>query len=1157
MARRKKRAVGVATGTLTVLTIAVGLPINVVSDYFPEWVTGFRGAWVAGLVVATLGVVLLTWLIPRLAERRPRKALFQVQPMPRGWVPRDELDAVVRALTGAGRGTIGPTSTTAALTGAGGFGKTSLAVAACHDRRVRKYFSGGIVWAAIGQDRSGADVAELIRGICEGLSEERPQMTDLEQLSHHLSDLLAERGRVLLVVDDVWTSAQLDPFLTVAQRSHLLVTTRRSRILSDGAVIIAVDAMVRAAAARLLGRNLPAMRLSLQHVLLELTGGWPLLLALVNSRLVEDVRRGADVNAAAEQAFARLRQAGPAALDITDSGQRGTAVKATVHYSLDVLDSHKRERFLELGIFPEDVIIPIDVVALAWRGTANLTTEQTQRICEELAGLSLISIQWIDGRKPALTLHDVLRSFIRSEDGLGVQRRAEVNRAMLAEAHSLFASKAGEQGNVAWWELPLGHFLWDNLAYHLSEGGCRRELDALVSDIRWVLARLHHSGAWALEGDLAYSSSLQSMEIRRLIARIGYLLGDLESEELSRRNRLSVLSSHPYFRDQIERLFCPREPVLLPMLPMPSNLDSALRRTLGGHADAVSAVAIAPDGTWLASGSNDKTVRLWTAEGSQRAVLRGHTSWVGAVAIAPDGTWLASGADDRTVRLWNADGTERAILNGHSDCVDAIAIAPDGTWLASGSKDGTIRLWSLDGTERAVLRGHAGPVRAVAIAPDGTWLASSSQDRTVRIWGAEGVQRAVLTDHTGVVFGVAIAPDGTWLASASEDYTLQTWNTDGTELAVFTGHIGWVRAVAIAPDGTWLASGADDGTVRLWNADGTERAILTGHVGPVSQVAFAPDGTWLAAACEDGTVRLWSVDGTERPVISHSFKADGVALAPDGTWMASGCEDGMVRLWNADGTERAVLAGHKAWVNHVDIATDGTWLASASQDGTVRLWNSDGTVRAVLTGHKSWVNAVDIAPDGTWLASVSDDMTVRLWNADGTERAILNGHEDWVNSVAIAPDGNWLVTGSRDGSVRLWDIDGYEERAVLLGHSSAVYEVTVAPDGIWLASASGDGTVRLWNVDGTERAVLSGHSGQAYGVAVAPDGTWLATSDDQMIRIWTTDGVYRCIAALRYGAHVIAIRWHASNIIIGGGLYGIYMLKPSIPARANQKGGGF
>ncbi|MGW0810761.1 NB-ARC domain-containing protein [Nonomuraea sp. NPDC002799] len=1118
------------------LTIGVGLPVNVVSDYLPDEITDFQMAWITGLVVVTFAAVWLTWLAPWLAERRVRGRLFQVPAMPSAWVARDELDATVQALTSAAGGTVGVTTV---LWGAGGFGKTSLAVAACHDRRVRRFFSDGIVWATIGRDRAAAEGAELIRSLCETLSGESPQMTDAGQLAHHLAELMAERRRMLLVVDDVWTSAQLEPFLVVARRSRLLVTTRRPRTLPVGVTKVEVDAMAPAVASRLLGRDLPLMRADVRRRLLEVTGGWPLLLALVNARLVEDVSRNAQVDAAAEQAVARLRRAGPSALDIADSGQRETAVKATINYSVEALAPEMRGRFLELGIFGEDVDVPLEMVALLWRGTAGLSVEQSQRLCEDLAGLSLLTLRWVGGRHRVVALHDVVRSFARSELAVDPNRLVEANRSLISEARSLVPATERSE----WWRLSPGHFLWDQLAYHLTEEDCRPELDRLVTDIYWILARLEYAGPLALEADLKHSTSAEAVEICRLIAQVGYLLGGLETKELSEGNRLTHLSALPHLRSQIERLLPATGPVLLPKLLMPESRDSAPVRTLAGHTGEVQQVAIAPGGTWLASASADRTVRLWNLDGSERAVLAGHTGEVQQVAIAPDGTWLASASADRTVRLWNLDGSERAVLTGHTGEVFDVVIAPDGTWLATASFDETVRLWSVDGSECTVLTGHTGGVTAAAIAPNGTWLASASADRTVRLWNVDGSERAVLTGHTGVVYGVAIAPDGTWLASASADRTVRLWNVDGSERAVLTGHTGEVYGVAIAPDGTWLASASASGdrTVRLWESDGSERAVLTGHTGEVFDVVIAPDGTWLATTSDDRTVRLWNVDHSKHAIWAcHTEEVYGVAIAPDGTWLATASYDETVRLWNLDGSERAILTGHTGAVYAVAIATDGTWLATTSFDQTVRLWNVDGSERAILTGHSDEVYGVAIAPDGTWLATASYDETVRLWNVDGSERAILTGHTEVVYGVAIAPDGTWLATASYDETVRLWNLDG-SERAILTGHTDAVKAVAIAPDGTWLATGSSDGTVRLWNVDGSERAILAGHTDAVNAVAIAPDGTWLATgSSDGTVRIWHLNCNGNCAAVLRSSATINDVYWQAGGLIAACGASGFY-----------------
>ena len=152
-------------------------------------------------------------------------------------------------------------------------------------------------------------------------------------------------------------------------------------------------------------------------------------------------------------------------------------------------------------------------------------------------------------------------------------------------------------------------------------------------------------------------------------------------------------------------------------------------RALADHTDRLTSVAIAPDGTWLATASFDKSVRIWdSTTGRQRAVLLGHTKPVMSVAIAPDGTWLATASYDKTVRIWNsATGQLRAAHVGHTGRVASVAIAPDGTWLVTRGDDKALRIWNLaTGDIGAVMRVD-GNLQDCKWSPDGQWLAAVGQ----------------------------------------------------------------------------------------------------------------------------------------------------------------------------------------------------------------------------------------------------------------------------------------------------------------------------------------------------------------------------------------------------------------------------------------------
>ena len=288
--------------------------------------------------------------------------------------------------------------------------------------------------------------------------------------------------------------------------------------------------------------------------------------------------------------------------------------------------------------------------------------------------------------------------------------------------------------------------------------------------------------------------------------------------------------------------------------------------------------------------------------------LEGHTHGVSSVSFSPDGATLASGSADRTVRLWNANtGEHLQTLTGHTDRVYDVLFSPDGNTLASGSRDGTIRVWdAATGKHIRTLTGHTHGVNSVSFSPDGATLASGSADRTVRLWNANtGEHLQTLTGYTGSVNSVSFSPDGATLASGSGDFTVRLWDANTGEHLQTLGERNVIHSVSFSPDGATLASGSAFDTVRLWDANtGEHLQTLTGHRNIVHSVSFSPDGATLASGSRDGTVRFWDVNTGEhlQTLTGHTHMVSSVSFSPDGQVLASGSWDRTVRLWDLPDT---------------------------------------------------------------------------------------------------------------------------------------------------------------------------------------------------------------------------------------------------------------
>jgi WD40 repeat protein len=565
-----------------------------------------------------------------------------------------------------------------------------------------------------------------------------------------------------------------------------------------------------------------------------------------------------------------------------------------------------------------------------------------------------------------------------------------------------------------------------------------------------------------------------------------------------------------------------------------------------GHYAAVSAVAFSHDGRFAATGSADKTIKLWEmATGREIRSYLGNTGVIRVLAFSPDGKFLASVDGIYNLTLWDVEtSTKLRVIEVPNDDILCAVFSMNNKYIITGTEKNHAIMWDLMTgneirrfkpviTDIPMAKNFEYPTaRTVEISHDGQKLLTGSNDYTAFIFDFnKGTQVRKFKNNnyscSGCEISASFSPDDKKIVFGYSDSIYIVDSETGKFVLTLEGDDSNYEHAQYSMDGKYIAS-FEYGNGFIWNAQTGKLITTITNPENILDIRFSPDNDFILTGDEDRVARLYKIPSGKQVMTLKGYLSDvseiilkdnymywvafmnEIRLSPDGKYLAIGKTGNNARLMDFQ-TGRLIQTykGHENIVISLDFSPDGKYLATGSTDGTTRIWEtlSGKLVRSLPEKTANLPDfSIDFSPDGNYILAGSWDGLVRIWDIQtGDNVQAIRAHDGVTPyTVQFSHNGLYILSGGLDATLKIFEFDTGSEVKELIGHTDVVSSIRRLPDGKHMVSVSWDGRVKIWDVTtGMQVKRFLAHDARIQAVDVDPSGKYLVTgSDDNTAKLW-------------------------------------------------------